>query len=255
MAEISQHAFAEKVTLITGGNTPVARAIAIQLAMYGAYVVLAHPESSEELPVIKELKSLGTLAESVDHEGFGHDDASKVVRRVRDLYERLDLLVNTSTQDRTADFKASGEEFLLDTLSKTIGASYFITLEALDLMKDRPSPRIVNVISEHDSTSGDIAKQAANGSVERFTKSLASYLPDKFQVNGIRIIEGAGSGTAKPELDPDLFRKRPTTDHDDVARAVLFLLSSEAKGLSGQILKIGRCFRQKTLLFDCLISC
>ena len=39
----SVHAFAEKVALITDGSNPVGRAVAMQLALFGSYVIVGLP--------------------------------------------------------------------------------------------------------------------------------------------------------------------------------------------------------------------
>jgi NAD(P)-dependent dehydrogenase (short-subunit alcohol dehydrogenase family) len=67
---------------------------------------------------------------------------------------------------------------------------------------------------------------------------LASELPAHFRVNGIRVSEKGSVKEIDKGLDPELFRPKSGVDPDDVARTVLFLLSSEAAGVNGQILDI-----------------
>lgn len=107
-------------------------------------------------------------------------------------------------------------------------------------MADRPKPKIVNIFSACDSESGkkDVAAISANAAIEAFTVALASNAAPNFSVNGICVSELA-TGNRNEEMDPELFRSNSGIDADDTARAALFLLSSEAKGLSGQILRVG----------------
>ena len=60
----SVHAFAEKVALISDGANPVGRAVAMQLALQGSYVIVGL-SSDEHAGAIEELKNLGTLANAV----------------------------------------------------------------------------------------------------------------------------------------------------------------------------------------------
>jgi hypothetical protein len=66
------------------------------------------------------------------------------------------------------------------------------------------------------------------------TESLAKTLPKNFRVNAIALSE---KKTAAENLDAELFRPKSGVSADDAARAVCYLLSAEAIGLNGQILK------------------
>jgi hypothetical protein len=86
-----------------------------------------------------------------------------------------------------------------------------MTNEALELMKFRPKPSIVNVINEN---------QAVN---------FLNDLPANFRQNCVVTKE-------KDEIiEHELFS---VNNYDDVARVVLFFLSSEAKALNSQVLYI-----------------
>lgn len=121
------HAFAEKVALITDGANPVGRAVALQLALQGSYVICSYEKiSNEAKSTLDELKSLGTLANS-----FEFTDAKTLIDEVDNLFGRLDLLVNCVKPEADA-----------------ISQIETITNESLRLMEFRPKGLIVNVVSE-----------------------------------------------------------------------------------------------------------
>ncbi|MCU9931005.1 SDR family NAD(P)-dependent oxidoreductase, partial [Escherichia coli] len=67
MSVQSIHAFAEKVALVTDGDNPIGRAVAMQLALQGAYVVVGFSRISESgESALTELQNLGTLANAVE---------------------------------------------------------------------------------------------------------------------------------------------------------------------------------------------
>ncbi|NNE66449.1 MAG: SDR family oxidoreductase [Pyrinomonadaceae bacterium] len=228
----STHAFAEKVALITEGNTPIGRAVAMQLALYGAFVIISHAAEDKESVDLAELESLGTLAASAPYSKPGEEGAAETISKVQELYGRLDILVNCPvTAPENARFSQIGI---------VAGSVWFNTMAALPLLEKRPKPKVVNVFfacdSDKDRENG--LKRAANAAIEEFTVSFADAGPAHLQVNGVKVSEFRKTEAEK--LDPDLFRPTPAVDPDDVARSVLFLLSSESKGLNGQILNIAQ---------------
>lgn len=150
----SIHAFAEKVTLIINGGDGVGRAVALQLALQGAYVIVAFSGESEgNRRALDELKSLGTLAHSIEF-----TEAKDLIDEVDKIYGRIDLLVNC--------VKSGGDStFQINT----------ITEEGLRLMKTRPKPTIVNIGTDEK--------------IVEITKKNATELPQNFRVNCVIVPE------------------------------------------------------------------
>ena len=234
----SIHAFAEKVALITDGENPIGRAVALQLALQGAYVVVGFAGLREEnRRAINELQNLGTLASSVETDVSTVEGACLLVAAVENMFGRIDLLVNCLKYVSDSAFDEVGEEIFDAAFDKSAKSAFFVTQDALRLMKTRPKPKIVNVISalDTDEARKNVLLAASQKSVVGLTESLALALPRNFRVNAVAVSEKKASGE---NLDAELFRPRAGVSEDDVARTVLFLLSSEAIGLNGQILKV-----------------
>lgn len=240
----SQHAFSEKVALITDGSNPIGRAVAMQLALYGSYVIVGFSKTTDEIArALEELKSLGTLANAVEYNVSSVEGAKNLVAEVENLYGRLDLLVNCLKFEGDSEFEDTTENIFDEMLDIGLKSSFFITQEAMRLMKPRPKPKIVNVVSAVDTfeTEKNIAFASANQALIGMTKSLANTLPAKFHVNAVAVSE-----KEKPQShfdkfdkpDADLFRVKKGIDADDVARTILYLLSSESIGLNGQLLMV-----------------
>lgn len=241
MPSQSVHAFAEKVALITDGASPIGRAVAMQLALLGSYVIVAVPKTSEEdKRALEELKLLGTLAHSVEGEISTVEGAKKLIAEVENIYGRLDLLVNCLKFKPDCEFAETTEEIFSQTFDVNLKSAFFVTQEALRLMKPRPKPKIVNVLSACDTmdTKQNVAFASVNQALKGFTESLSKNLPKNFRVNAVAVSEKENEKAKHENLDAELFRVKTGTDEDDVARAIIYLLSSEAVGLTGQILKI-----------------
>ncbi len=234
----SIHAFAEKVALISDGENPVGRAVALQLALQGAYVVVGFANSTaENTRAIGELQNLGTLANAVETDISSPEGAKKLVLEVERMFGRIDLLVNCLKFSGYSVFEETSEEVFDAGLSKSLKAAFFVTKEAVRLMRSRPKPKIVNVVSAVDTEDAEknVLLAASQKSLVGLTESLAKSLPKNFRVNAVAVTE---KQSKTENLDPELFRPKAGISEDDTARTILFLLSSEAIGLNGQVLKV-----------------
>lgn len=241
----SQHAFSEKVALITDGTNPVGRAVAMQLALFGSYVIVgvSADASANEKNALNELKSLGTLANYFEADVSTVEGAKSLVAEVEKLYGRLDLLINCLKYRSDSLFENTTEEIFDKTLDANLKGTFFVTQAALRLMNPRPKGKIVNLVSACDSeeTSKNLAYVAANSALIGWTKSLAKTLPDKFRVNAVEVSEKDKKQShfdKFSKLDDELFRTKKGVDVDDIARTITYLLSAEAIGLNGQILRV-----------------
>lgn len=227
----SIHQFAEKVVLVNDVSLPVGRAVAIQLALNGAYVVGVSPAADGSADrLATELAELGTLARSMQADVWTEDGARAAAAEVEAAFGRLDILVNCLKYEPESSFFDISESAVAETLIRNIGPAIFLTRAVLDLMNSRPRPRIVNV----GVSTADPVSEAAQAAIKSLTRELSRMLPDNFRVNGVEFVEQAthsDDGKAKPPRKP--------TESDDVARAVLFLLSSESKAVNGNILNLG----------------
>ena len=232
------HAFAEKVALITDGASPIGRAVALQLALQGAFVIVGFSRSSEENKrALTELQNLGTLANSVETDISTVEGAKKLVAEVEKMFGRIDLLINCLKIDNDSEFEKMTEDVFDKTLDANLKAAFFVTQAALPLMKTRPKPKIVNVVSalDTDETAQNILFASSQKAVIGLTESLAKSLPKNFRVNAVAVSEKQGKDE---NLDAKLFRAKKGISEDDAARTILFLLSSEAIGLNGQTLRV-----------------
>lgn len=235
----SVHAFAEKVALISDGINPVGRAVAMQLALQGSYVIVGLPLESEEYysSPLDELKSLGTLANAVKADISTVEGAKHLVGEVEKMFGRIDLLVNCLKLETVSAFDETNEKTFDEAVNANLKSTFFVTQEALKLMKPRPKPKIVNLVSAIDTpeTQMNVLYSAMQNAVIGLTKSLAKQLPKNFRVNAVAVSE---KQTQTENLDTELFRAKKGISEDDVARTIVYLLSSEAIGLNGQILTV-----------------
>jgi 3-oxoacyl-[acyl-carrier protein] reductase len=228
--------FSERVALITGAGAGVGRAVALQLALQGAYVVAQHQPTADSgtLGAVAELHNIGTLAHIIEADVIDPEGARVALASVREAYGRLDYLVNACAAENTADL--SRDKSWDAVLDPTLRSAWLCSLEAEDLMRGRPTPAIVSVAQR---AGGAAAETAANG-LTGLTAALARELGPKIRVNCVI----AGSSVAPSRSDP---RSTAPLRSDvlgpvapnEVARAVVYLLSADASSINGQSLTVG----------------
>lgn len=238
MPTYSVHAFAEKVALVTDGGNPIGRAVALQLALHGSYVIVGFASGGGGTEsVLNELRTLGTLANAVESDVTTVVGARNLVAEVEKMFGRIDLLVNCLKFQPNSEFEETVEDVFEKTINTNLKSAFFVTQAALPLMKMRPKPKIVNVASAFDTPETELnpAFAASQNALIGLTKSLAKSLPKNFRVNAVAVSE---KKTVSENLDAELFRPSANVSADDTARTIVYLLSAEAVGLNGQILTI-----------------
>jgi 3-oxoacyl-[acyl-carrier protein] reductase len=234
----SIHGFSEKVALINGADDPVGRAIAIQLALNGAYVIVGYSDATaENARALAELENLGTLARAVHADVATEAGAKSLVASVADAFGRLDLLVNCANRSCGATFAEMDSEMFDRAVGVATKSTFFVTQAAVGLMESRPKPKIVNVVSALDTpeTASNVLLSSTHQAIVGMTLALSKHLPAKFRTNTVAVSDKKNAG---PTDDDDWLRPRLGIAADDVARTILFLLSSEGIGLNGQLLKV-----------------
>lgn len=234
------HAFAEKVAVVTDAGNAVGRAVALQLALNGCYVVAGFSDSSNETDAaLSELKNLGTLAAAVYADTATTEGAARLFGEVEQTFGRLDILVNTARFNPQLNFVDTTEFQFFEIMERNLKSHFFCTQNARKLMLSRPSPVIVNVLDACAESCADenAAFVAAQNAVKGLTKSLAVQFAPQIRVNGVAVDFGTDSNDVQNVEFPWLAPEKGTSS-DDAARVVMFLLSSEAKTVRGEIIKI-----------------
>jgi 3-oxoacyl-[acyl-carrier protein] reductase len=216
--------FSEKVALVTGAGSGIGRAVALQLAMQGVYVVAVHGREvdAETARAIEELRSLGTLAHTVEADVTERDGVEAAIAAVEAAYGRLDLLVNALALDAASD-SLWWEQDWDGVIATVLRSAFLCTRVAAPLLQVRPSPAVVSVAARSDSALA-VAEATAAAGLAGMTRALARELGPKIRVN---CVLAGMSANGEPVAATD------------VARSVVYLLSSDAKTITGQTLTVG----------------
>jgi NAD(P)-dependent dehydrogenase (short-subunit alcohol dehydrogenase family) len=162
---------------------------------------------------------------------------------------RLDVLVNNAGIIRGFGYLEESLEDWRATLEINLIAPFALTRACAPLLRQSPAPAVINLSSacaQHPfATCGSTSYSASKAGLDMLTRRLAYGLaPAGIRVNAVApgVVPSEMWGNAAGEMQETVHRRhvlgqRPVTP-DDVARAVLFLASNEAKSITGTILNV-----------------
>jgi 3-oxoacyl-[acyl-carrier protein] reductase len=236
-----------QVAIVTGSSRGIGRAIAIKLAGMGARVVVnyrGNQTAAEQ--VLDTIHQNGGEAIAIQADVSLFADAQRLVQSALDKWGKLDILVNNAGITRDTLLVRMTEEdwdFVLDTNLKS---AFNCTKAAQRSMIKQRFGRIVNISSVAGvaGNAGQANYTAAKAGLIGFTKAVAKEVGSRnITVNAIA--PGYIPTDLSSSIPPELIAKgmdmtplgHPGTT-EDIANAVAFLVSDDAKYITGQVLVV-----------------
>ena len=238
-----------KVAIVTGSGKGMGRAIATLFAAHGAAVAVTDVSETDGHETVRLIESGGGRANFWRLDVSDEASVSSVFDDVRATFGKVDILINNagiSGVDKPTDEVTEGEwdaVFAVD-----VKGVFFCTKHAIRHLRDNGGGSIVNIssiyglIGSHEMS----AYHAAKGAVTVMTKQdAATYGREHIRVNSVhpgtiltpfvRELAERSEGGLRGYLDI-MEPKHPigyVGEPDDVAQAVLFLASDEARFVHG----------------------
>jgi len=245
-----------KIALVTGGSRGIGAGIAKGLAESGANVVVNYNNAAARaLEVVREIEKLGCRSIAVQANVGMEDDVQRLFKAVMAEFGRLDILVNNAGIYVSADILDTSLEMWNETIASNLTSTFLCSKYAVAIMKNQKWGRIINIssVNAHMGTvTGTVHYAASKAGQIAIAKTLARVVaPYNITVNSV------APGIIFTELTPQVIpteekRKEMAQsillgfgEKRDVAAAVVYLASDEAKYVTGATLDVngGRYFR------------
>jgi len=237
---------ADKIAIVTGASRGIGKATAILLAEHGAQVVITSKNKTALEKTVKEIKNALDIAGDIRRER----DVEKVVKNTIEKFGRIDILINNAgIFPQVKPLHEISEEEWNEVIDVNLTGQFRFTKAVLPhLMKT--SGCIVNVSSDAGLKSFENfqadAYTASKAALVLLTKAWAlEYAKYKIRVNCVcpGIVE---TDMAKPFLGNEIDRAMAVAEHpigrigtpEDVAKAILYLVSDDSSWITGAILPI-----------------
>ena len=246
---------ADRIAIVTGAAKGMGRDICLMLAREGAHLTLAAREVEPLEALAREIEALGRRALVVPTDVTDEPAVERLVARTRETFGGIDILVNAAGITgpiETPVWEIKADDFD-QVLAVNLRGTFLPTKHVLPTMIQQRSGKIVNV----SGTSGlrgykyRAAYSSSKWALRGFTRTVALEAgPYNINVNALHPGIVGGDRMDKlcrekakqrgwtpeqvyQEYVDDMALRRVTTAQD-IANAVLFLVSDDSLNMTGQ---------------------
>lgn len=236
-----------RIAIVTGGSRGIGAEVVRALCARGATVALTYSGSADAASrVVDEVTAAGGTALALQSDVSEPASCTALVDDVVRRYERLDILVNNAGIARDGLLVRMSDEDWDAVLRTNLTGAFSMTRAAGKVMMRARSGAIVNISSVIGlvGNAGQVNYAAAKAGLIGMTKSVAKELaPRNIRANAIApgFIE-TDMTAALPPAVCDAARAQVAMGTfgtpADVAAAVCFLASEDARYITGQVLAV-----------------
>ena len=238
----------DRVAVVTGSAQGIGREIVLKLAKVGADVVVNDIEAATEplANVVQEIEALGRKSLAVTADVSSATDVNRLMETAVNEFGKIDILVNNAgvTRDNLL-MKMTDEEW--DTvLNIDLKSAFLCTRAVIRYMLRQRSGRIISIASVVGmiGNAGQANYASAKAGIIGFTKSIAKEVGSRsITVNAIApgYIQTKMTEQLSGEQRREMLKHIPLASlgtPQDVAEAVAFLASDEARYITGHVLNV-----------------
>jgi len=231
---------ADKIIIVTGGNGLLGKEIIRSIRAESAVCLnfdINHETNIDEFSVKCDITQSGSVIEAL--------------KLVVSTFGKIDGLVNNA-YPRTSDWGSQFEDIPLNSWRSNVdwqlNSYFYITQQVVNYMEKNGYGSVVNIGSIYGVVGPDFtvydgtnmtmpaAYAAIKGGIVNFTRYLSSYLgPKQIRVN---VVSPGGIFDNQNDFFVENYSKKVPLRRmglpDDISPAVVFLLSEEAKYITGQ---------------------
>jgi len=243
-----------KVALIAGGANGVGRATSLRLAAEGAKIVVSDLDQPGAAAVAEQIRAAGGEAEAVELDLRSEASVAAAVASASEMYGHIDLLHNvgfSAVHVTTTDFDITTTELAdFDEMIAVTLRGYVLTCRAvIPQMVANGGGAIVNTSSLAAIRSLPTGLRYSYSIAKSGLGPLSQHIAVRYGKQGVRCNTAAlgmvVSESFKKTMTPERIRvseeavlvPKPA-EPDDIAAAVVFLLSDDARYITGQVINV-----------------
>ena len=256
-----------KIAIVTGANNPwgIGATTALSFAREGAKVVLIYKKLSRQYDESKvdkngvdryfkanaegadcveaKLKEMNADYLVIESDISDENAVKDIYKSVIEKYGRVDVLVNNAADgdmDGIDTIESITQSVIDDTFAVNVRGTILMTKEFVNNRGD--FGRVINISTDASQVfAGQITYGASKATVEALTRSIALEVA-KYGITVNCIAPGpTQTGWIDEELEKAVLPLIPIgklIQPEDIAEAILFLSSNQARMITGQVIKV-----------------
>ncbi|NLK93700.1 MAG: SDR family oxidoreductase [Clostridiales bacterium] len=235
-----------KIAIVTGASRGIGRAIAINLAMEGASIVVNYSKDKEGAKeTVEKIKKIGGTAIEIKKNISSYKETEELVKEVIDTFGKIDILVNNAGISKIGLFMDATREEIDNVINTNLLGTMYLTRNVIPFMINKGGS-IVNISSMWGEVgaSCEVLYSTSKGGINLFTKALAKEMaPSNIRVNAVApgVIDTKMNSFLNNAEKEELINEIPMGRFglpEEIAKAVVFLCSDDSSYLTGEVIKI-----------------
>lgn len=238
----------EKIALVTGGTSGIGKSIVKKLLEEGCFVYVNYGHNENQMfECKKELDEISDKYKMIKADISNEEKVYEMILKIKEKSGRIDYLVNNAGTNVDAFVEDADMVQYRKVIDVNLIGKVMVTKYALPLLKNSKEAAVVNIASRLGSMPCVEASAycAAAAGIINFTKASAlEFSKHKIRVNSVSpsltITPLALSGWTEEEIEEQKEANplKRLAETEDIANAVLFLLSDKASYINGQNLNV-----------------
>jgi 3-oxoacyl-[acyl-carrier protein] reductase len=234
----------DKIAVVTGGNRGIGKEIALSLARQGASVAICGTNEETLKAAAAEIEALGLKSLAIKTDVSKAAEVDAFVAKVLETFGKVDILVNNAGITKDNLLLRMGEAEWDDVISVNLKSAFLMTKLLVKPMMKARQGRIINLTSIVGvrGNAGQANYAASKAGLIGFTKTVArEFASRNITCNAVApgFIQTDMTHGLGEKAKEELMKEIPLGflgESKDVAAAVLFLASEEARYITGQVL-------------------